>query len=277
MKRLIALAGAAVLGLAALSSVAAQQPNHDSIEVSTRDSGCTIRIIWTDGTDDSTHLRVSVNAIERGTVLIDDFVGDQDGNANPLASFGVDSGSNTINARLYTGPVDEPKLLDEDRETHECVPPTPTSTPLPTATVTPFPTATPPPTATSVPPTASAPDLLCLNGRLDKLSETTYVCTAISPVPTAPVAPPPLQTAICPNGSVITVGVGVCPSPQPATVQLPAGVRILPPNTGSAGLQDVLLDPRIQFDTGCDGGQCGGFRRCAYYVRGGRIAFWYWC
>ncbi len=222
-----------LLGFAA-ATTGAQQPPGDSIEIQTRDSGCTVRIIWTDGTDDATHLRVSVNAIERGVVLIDDYVGDQDGNANPLTSFDVDSGSNTINARLYTGPVDEAKLLDEDRETHECNPPaTPTATVVP-PTATSVPSTATPVVVTATPPPAT-PDIFCLGGKLETVSAGLIVCVANTATPSS-VAPPPLQTAVCPNGSVITVGVGVCPSP--ATVQvLPAGVSIIrPPSTGDAGL-----------------------------------------
>jgi len=234
-----------ILGLFAMAgSVSAQQPRSDTIDIEYNAAKCEVSVDWTDGTQDSTLLEVSVQTgavvVDKPDIDINDVVGDQ---SQTLSTFTVAVGTHTVRATLYSGE----KELDEDLRVVECVAPTPT------------------PTATAIPPTA------------------TPVPATATPAPTAtPVVVTEIVRsdtfAFCSNGTVVNLTKGErCPVvPQqpivqatPIVPQAPSG-SIRPPSTGDGGL--VNWGPRL-FDNDPAGDaywRVAGFHYSA-------LLQWGWC
>jgi hypothetical protein len=209
------LVGALALGLLALglnlaggltpAHVAAQQPPGDSIDIEYNASTCRVSVDWEDGQEDTEVLRVSVDAIQRSPVNVNDIVGNQ---SQILSTFTLDEDEDQqrVTAEIYDGE----ELLDRETRDLLCEP---EPNPTPTATNTPVPpTATPvPPTATPLP-TVEVPSFVEICNRLGGLWNGT---SCVMPQPTQ-------------GPSTVVV---VQPTPVPA-----ATGRITGPNTGDGGL-----------------------------------------
>lgn len=185
------------------STAFAQQPSTDTIRIST--NGCNVNIRWSDGTQDAVLLKVSVNAVFRDDIDIDDVVGDQ---SATLSSFTAPENAEII-ARLFVDGEELPSDTD-------------------TKTVGKCPTATP--TATNTPVQSSA---------TPTTGPTVVVNTPVPPTPVVVFVPAPAPQVRVDSPVFVEVNIPT----QPVVVSVPAApaqvVRnvISPPSTGDGNLK----------------------------------------